>query len=462
MAGYRPYPEYKDSGVEWLGRVPKHWDVSKTKLHFDIRLGKMLQPEPVGIDDEEVVYLKAGHVQWEKVNLHNLPVMWASSNEREKFRVENGDLLVCEGGEVGRSALLEGLNHECIIQNALHRVRPRDHTCTKYLNYLMRHLADADWFSILCNKATIAHLTGDKLGALAFPMPQFEEQQTIARFLDHKTTQIDALIAKKELLLKKLAEKRTALISYAVTKGLDPNVKMKDSGVEWLGQVPEHWDCVPFKWCCRIVEGQVNPVELGYSSQPLIAPNHIQGGTGKLIFVETAEEQGAISGKYAYKAGAVLYSKIRPALVKACIPDQDGLCSADMYPIYPDSNLLSEFLLFQILSKGFTQFALLVSDRVAMPKVNRETLGAFRISMPPLNEQKDIIKYLKSGISELDEHANKARETVGKLKEYRSALITQAVTGKIDVRNMRFQKQPRKDKWHGQSNCQIRVLIEEE
>ena len=241
MGSYPVYERYKDSGVEWLGEIPEHWMSSVFKHYFDIQLGKMLQNEPTSDHDEQISYLKAFHVRWEGVDIIDLPKMWASPNNRQKYHVKNGDLLVSEGGDVGRSALIEGLSEDCIIQNSLHRVRSSNLSSLEYLNYLMRHIADSKCLDILCNKSTISHLTGEKLGALALPLPPLEEQETIARFLDYKTRQIDALIAKKEALLEKLEEKRSALISHAVTKGLDRSVPMKDSGVEWIGTIPEHW-----------------------------------------------------------------------------------------------------------------------------------------------------------------------------------------------------------------------------
>jgi type I restriction enzyme, S subunit len=133
------------------------------------------------------------------------------------------------------------------------------------------------------------------------------------------------------------------------------------------------------KWICRIPSGQVDPKEDSWADLPLIAPNHIESGTGRLLLVETARDQAAESGKYTFPAGTVLYSKIRPALAKACIAPERGLCSADMYPIIPSSRLLPAYLLMQLLSETFTDWAVLESMRVAMPKINREALGAFRL-----------------------------------------------------------------------------------
>jgi type I restriction enzyme S subunit len=211
----------KDSGIEWLGDIPEHWIRSVFRYYFDIQLGKMLQNEPQTPNDDEISYLKAIHVRWDKVDTSELPKMWGSPRDREKYYVKNGDLLICEGGEVGRTALLKELQEDCIIQNALHRVRPLKHSSVEYLNYLIRHIADTGWFDILCNKSTIAHLTSEKVGALALPLPPLNEQEKIAQFLDYKTKQIDQQKAKIKQAIELLKEYRTSLITNAVTGKID-------------------------------------------------------------------------------------------------------------------------------------------------------------------------------------------------------------------------------------------------
>ena len=136
-------------------------------------------------------------------------------------------------------------------------------------------------------------------------------------------------------LIELLKEKRQAVISHAVTKGLNPDAPMKPSGIEWLGDVPAHWVVKRFQRCVHVAEGQVDPEDSKYSEMFLIAPNHIEGGTGRLLAHETADSQGAESGKYFCRAGDVVYSKIRPVLRKVCIASEDCLCSADMYPCVP-------------------------------------------------------------------------------------------------------------------------------
>lgn len=428
------YPKYKPSGIEWLSEIPEHWEVLECKFGFSIQLGKMLQNEPQTPRDERVPYLKALYVQWESVDVTDLPEMWASPEDILKYSVQSGDLLVCEGGEVGRAGILWNSPAKCIIQNALHRVRPRKDNCSQYLMYLLEVVSYRGWFDILCNKATIAHFTSEKFGGLSIALPPPNEQRAIAAFLDRETERIDVLIKKKERQIDLLQEKRAAVISHAVTKGLDPNVKMKDSGIEWLEEIPEHWTIKRIKHVVAIRRGQVDPRTDEYSCMLLIAPNHIESRTGQLLRQETAEEQGAISGKYLFRKGDVLYSKIRPELAKACMAPEDGLCSADMYAMIPREGHIAAYVFYLLLSDAFTKLAVDESMRVAMPKINREDLGELRFPIPPESEQKQIVEYLDAQTGPIDLLLAKIQNSIELLREYRTALTTAAVTGKIDVR----------------------------
>ncbi|ATF16812.1 restriction endonuclease subunit S [Phaeobacter gallaeciensis] len=256
----------------------------------------------------------------------------------------------------------------------------------------------------------------ENLANIILPSPDLETQRQIAGFLDRETARIDLLIEKKRRLVVLLGEKYFA------------NLECMTFPQDLPGD-----ELVPFRWICRIAEGQVDPTSDTWRGRILIAPNHIESKTGRLLAMETAEEQGAISGKYAFGKGTVLYSKIRPALAKACISPSAGMCSADMYPIIPDKRLRPEYLLMQLLSSRFTDWATLESMRVAMPKINRETLGGFRLRVPPLGLQDDYVRTFAAKRSRFESVADKIRSSIERIMEYRSALITAAVTGQIDV-----------------------------
>lgn len=432
MGKYQGYEKYKDSGVEWLGEIPEHWQSLKIKRLTAIKRGASPRPidDPKYFDDDgEYAWVRIADVTASERYLETTTQKVSQLGKSFSVPLEPGKLFLSIAGSVGKPIITK---IKCCIHDGFVYF-PDLKVNEEFIYYIFN---SGQPYLGLGKLGTQLNLNTETVGAITIGLPPLDEQETIAQFLDHKTKQIDDLIAKKETLIEKLDEKRTALISHAVTKGLNPSVPMKDSGIEWLGEIPKYWKRIPFRWCCYITEGQVDPTQPNFKVLPLIAPNHIESQTGKLIAKESAEDQGAISGKYFYKSGTLLYSKIRPALVKACISDEDGLCSADMYPIKTADNLSNEFMLYQILSKNFTQLAILVSDRVAMPKVNRETLGGFPIIVPPLKEQQKITEYLDKKTAVIDQQKAKIKEAIERLKEYRTALITNAVTGKIDVRQV--------------------------
>ena len=221
QAGLDPNVKMKDSGIEWLGQIPEHWDAIPVKRRYGIQLGKMLQNNPESDTDVSVPYAKALHVRWGKVDTSDLPDMWASPSEVKHFGVKSGDLLVCEGGEAGRAGIVDSAPAPCIIQNALHRVRGKG-TDVRFLQYVLQTVGSGGWFDVLCNKATIAHFTREKLAELRVPMPvSLAEQLSIDAFLDRETARIDALIEKINSSINLLREYRTALISAAVTGKID-------------------------------------------------------------------------------------------------------------------------------------------------------------------------------------------------------------------------------------------------
>ena len=212
----------KPSGVEWLRDVPAHWDVCQVKRKYAIKLGKMLQNYPKRETDIAVPYLKVPNVQWAGVNAADAQTMYASPRDIEQYSIRKGDLLVCEGGEGGRCAILEEEPPpNCIIQNALHRVRPLRDDSNAYLKYTMNAIDTMGWFDAINNKATIAHFTVEKFSTLFIPNPPIAEQRAIADYLDAKTAAIDAAIAHYERMAELVAEYWTVLVADAVTGRID-------------------------------------------------------------------------------------------------------------------------------------------------------------------------------------------------------------------------------------------------
>lgn len=202
----------------------------------------------------------------------------------------------------------------------------------------------------------------------------------------------------------------------------------KDSGVEWLGEIPAGWDVKRLRYCCHVTEGQVAPDTDSFRGTILIAPNHIESGTGRILYTETSDQQGAISGKYVVKPGDLIYSKIRPALNKVCLAAGEWLCSADMYPIVvTDERLRAPYLLYFMLADPFVRFMIDESMRVAMPKVNRETLSACPLLLPSSEEQQAILAFLDLETKRIDALITKKERLRELLQERRAALVARIV-----------------------------------
>ena len=220
--GLDPNVPLKDSSVEWLGDVPEHWESTAVKRHYDVQLGKMLQPSPSSPNDVEVPYLKAQHVHWNHIRIEDAPSMWANPNEVEQFGIRKGDLLIVEGGAgATNSALLEDTPEGYIIQNALHRVRPRAQARNDFLLFIMMDVASSGWFEAINNKATIPHFTKEKLDSLAIAIPSVSEQTDIVRHLEKATADIDDTIDNTQRQIDLLREYHTRLIADVVTGQLD-------------------------------------------------------------------------------------------------------------------------------------------------------------------------------------------------------------------------------------------------
>ncbi|WP_353268809.1 restriction endonuclease subunit S [Gemmatimonas sp.] len=201
-------------------------------------------------------YLRNVDVQWDRINTIDLPLIDIAPDVSERYTVRPGDLLVCEGGEVGRAAVWRGELDVCAFQKALHRLRPLSkHDEPNFLRYVLRCVAAMGVFEANGNPNTIPHLTGEAFRLYRFPKPPLAEQRRIASFLDREISKIDDLVAEQERLIALLKLKRQAVISHSVTKGLNPDAPMQDSGVEWIGQVPRNWSVVPLRSVAQLESG---------------------------------------------------------------------------------------------------------------------------------------------------------------------------------------------------------------
>lgn len=446
MAKYKAYPEYKDSGVEWLGAIPEHWVCTQVKYGYEVTLGKMLQKNKSSPSDELKPYLKAQNIQPHGIDLNHVDLMWFSYEERKKLLLRYNDVLVSEGGDVGRSAIWSGQLVECYIQNAINRVRPINNNSSIFFNYWITYLKSIDFISTLCNKATIAHYTAEKLETSPLLLPKFDEQLSISAFLDHETAKIDNLIEKQQQLIELLKEKRQAVISHAVTKGLNPDVPMKDSGVEWLGEVPEHWDIIRLKYL-------INTFEQGWSPQceaRLAEENEY--GVLKVGCVNSGDfnplEHKALPSnlkpqkQYLVKKNDLLISRAntKELVGSSAVVEKDFdnliLCDKLYRLIFRNSvnpYFISEFIRTPMARKQIELSASGASH--SMQNIGQDTIKELFIALPPEYETQELMVFIKNEINIFNSLIDLSHRQVKFLQERRTALISAAVTGKIDVRN---------------------------
>lgn len=272
-----------------------------------------------------------------------------------------------------------------------------------------------------------------EIGNLSFFLPQRNEQNEIIKVLDT----LETTIRKTEAIIEKLKQIKQGLLHDLLARGIDANGELRPPPElapqlykeSTLGLIPRAWQIAPLLAQVSLPQGQVSPLRKPYCDWVLIAPDHIESGTGVILAKQTALDQNAISGKYIFQAGDVLYSKIRPYLCKAALADSDGLCSADMYPLRPSQGMDPRFLLALVLSEIFTSFATSVSMRTGIPKINREELAGFMFAWPSAEEQVKIADILATQ----DRKITSTSSDLEKLKNLKTALMNDLLTGQVRV-----------------------------
>ena len=440
---FRKYAEYKESGVEWLGEVPEHWEVSLLKRRYQVTLGKMLKSNQTSPNETEEFYLRAANIHWRGVDTTDVKRMWFTAEEKNKLKLCKGDLLVSEGGDVGRSALWNDEIEGCYIQNSINRIRAREDADTRFLFYWMYFIKHADYIDMICNKATIAHFTVEKVEATPCVYPPLEEQNQIAAFLDKETTNTDILVDKQEQLITLLQEKRQAIISHAVTKGLNPNVKMKESGIEWLGEVPEHWEVTKLGYIAKKIGSGKTPrggSEVYLKEGILFLRSQNVHDTGLMlgkkeavyISVEIDSEMSATR----VKPGDILLNITGASIGRTCIvPANFPRANVNQHVciIRVPENLqyyLSYFLKSVFVKSQIDAF----QTGASREGLNFEQISKIVLCIPPKQEQQKIAAFLDKETLKIDTLIEKCETAIELLKERRTALISAAVTGKIDVR----------------------------
>jgi len=439
---YNPYPAYKDSAIEWLGEIPAKWEVKRLKTIALIHLSNVDKKTEEG--EEPIQLCNYIDVYYHEKITNDLEFMsaTATANQIRKFSLRKNDVLITKDSEswtdiAVSSVIIEDLPGVICGYHLAH-IRPSDVCFGPFLSYAFNAIGPRDQFQIAANGITRFGLGGNAISSGLFMMPSIGEQRSIAAFLDRETARIDALVEKNERLIELLQEKRITLISHAVTKGLDPDAPMKDSRVEWLGEIPAHWEVTQLKRSASIRYGLGEPPKLLNDGLPFIRATDISSGRISNFEMQYIDPKDVPwSRNPILRTGDIVI--VRSGAYtgdSAIIPKEyDGAIIGYDMVIRPRRGLNSNFLGWALLSKYMLNAQIeLERMRAAQPHLNAEELGIIILLLPPMLEQQTIVKFLDSETMRIDALVAKVKDVILRLKEYRSALISAAVTGKIDVR----------------------------
>lgn len=415
----KSYADYEYSGVEWLGEIPEHWQVRKLKFLADIKTSNV---DKKSIENEEDVllcnYVDVYYNDYIKSDI-NFMKATASHEEIKKFEIKHGDVLITKDSEAWDDIAIPAFVDEDIdgvlCGYHLAQIRPYKDVCGEYLFRAFGAHSIQDQFRVRANGITRFGISRDGITSAIFPVPAFDEQKTIAAFLRKETSKIDSLVAKKRKLIELLGEKRTALISHAVTKGLNPDVKLKSSGIDWLDDIPEHWEVRRLKNLVSMKSGDNITAESidVVGEYPVYGGNGLRGYTnsfthnGRHILVG---RQGALCGNVHLVEG-VFWASEHCAV---------ATCNEYVFP---------EWCSYLIEVMNLKRY----SETAAQPGLSVERVLRLPVPFTSLDEQEQIASYLKQETNFIDRLILKIESAIEKLTEYRSALISAAVTGKIDV-----------------------------
>jgi len=420
-----PYSSYKDSGVEWIGEIPSDWINTKIKYVGDYINGFPFKPSQWGEKGRLIIRIQ-------NLTKGNSTENYFDGELEDRYIIKKGDLLFSWSTTLG---LFEwdredGLLNQHIFKVVLNNIYIKGyfiHLFSPVVNYLQSQ----------SHGSTMTHLTKDNFGRVELPLPPLPEQTQIVSFLDTKTQKIDELIQKTEQKIKLLKEKRTSLINHCVTKGLNPNVEMKDSGVEWIGEIPNHWGTTKLKYQGDVIIGlSYKPENQVDEGQGILVMRSSNVQNGKPSFKDNVYVDCEISEKLKIKENDILICSrngSRRLIGKNClIPKEiEGMTWGVFMTVYRSKS--PKFFHWLLNSPVFeSQSGLFLTSTI-----NQLTVSTLQNMVVPyvyeLEEQNQIIEYLNEKTQKIDSTIEKETQRIELLKEYRQSLISEVVTGKIDV-----------------------------
>ncbi|MRJ07909.1 restriction endonuclease subunit S [Ornithobacterium rhinotracheale] len=424
--GLKKYSQYKDSGVEWLGQIPAHWEFFKMKYCLTERNIKGFpEEEPLCATQSQGVIPQS---------IYGKRIVEAIKNLEQQKLVKKGDFVISlrsfQGG-------IEYSNHQGIISAAYIILCPNDNRFSKYYKYLFKSHSFIQLLkSFVTGIREGQNINYSELKNEFIIVPPLEEQQAIADFLDRKTQQIERVIAQKEKMIALLKERKQIIIQQAVTKGLNPDVPLKDSGVEWLGQIPAHWKFIKTKFLAKL-----NP---NFSDKSLLS--NVQVNFVPMECLRNGKIEKRIStyenvcNYTSFKNNDVLMAKVTPCFENGNIAIANdlengfGFGTSEIFVFrVVDKSLLNIFLFYYFQNNRFKQYAISTMTGTAGLKRVSPTIIDNKIPLPPLEEQQAISDFLDNQSAKIDNAINLQQQQIERLRELKTSLIDSAVTGKIKV-----------------------------
>ena len=427
------YPEYRDSGIEWIGTIPKHWEARKAKYLFKQIQSQITTDE---LANSEVIYYSIPNVQE-----FGIGKLESGGDIKSNKLIIRQNLLLISRLNPRKATICIAKPHKyltiCSTEFVPYTKRVEKVSIKYYFyTYISSNLVEL--LDSMVESVTKSHqrISPDRLNNIYVCLPTYDEQILIANYLDKKTTQIDSLIEKLEKKILLLKQYRVALISQCATKGLNPKVKMKDSDIEWIGKIPTNWNMIKLKYVT-----DSNDNVLSETTDPEYSFTYIQIGDVDYIEGITLNEpisfrESPSRARRIAKPGDVIISTVRTYLKAiGTIPNVgDIICSTGFCVITGKKGTIEqEFLAYSVTSEWFISFVICNSDGVSYPAINVPELVDLKIALPGAEEQRQIAQFLSKKTFQIDSLIKKHTKKIELLKDYRQSLIFNVVTGKIRV-----------------------------
>jgi type I restriction enzyme S subunit len=444
----KKYQSYKHSGVEWIGEIPERWSVTKIKYSKKDSKNSFIDGdwiESKDLSDVGIRYITSGNIGEGKYKEQGSGYISEDTfNELNCTEIFEGDLVISRLFlPVGRSCILPNLNNRIVtcVDNVV--LRPKETFNKYYLNYQFNSSRYSEFTELISRGVTLTRISRGMLGNNSIVVPPLLEQNQIVQFLDEKTELIDKLISTKERKITLLKEQRTSIINQTVTRGINPNVKMKDSGVEWIGEIPEHWVSSKVKYISRIF-GRIG--YRGYTVEDIveegngvitISPSNIkndiftiEGENTYLSFekyYESPEIQIFPNDIILVKTGSTIG---KTSIIPNCVPE---MTINPQLVVLKEIKIIHKYFYFQTVCEFFKKSFFVEQTGSTTPTISQEKINNFPVLIPTREEQNQIVSFLDSKTKEIDDMVSMEQRKIDLLKEYRQSLISEVVTGKIKV-----------------------------